>query len=191
VLAVHGDSVLIQVCIEEKYQEFLAEHFVYNADATAAEPPQPPSLWLLPPYYEKTYFSGSDLVPRVLSDDATGLLCRGGDEFVVAELWAWSLSDDMPRVVVLHLFCSGEWKRYYFEIREDWDLPSVSFDTVVPVNDHLLCWVDVYRGVMLIDVFEEPPTLQYIRLPMDPYGANRSNRNVYVHHCWRQCAQVC
>jgi hypothetical protein len=37
-------------------------------------------LCLLPPYYEQTYFSGSDLVPRELFDGCTSLLRRGEDE---------------------------------------------------------------------------------------------------------------
>jgi hypothetical protein len=87
VLAAHGDSVLIQVRIKEKNQQYhTAEHFVYNTGARTAEPPRPPSLCLLPPYYEQTYFSGSNLVPQELFDGCTGLLRRGEDELVAAEL---------------------------------------------------------------------------------------------------------
>ncbi|CAL5091828.1 unnamed protein product [Urochloa decumbens] len=112
VLAAHGDSVLIQVRIQDTY-----EHFVYNAGDHAADPPRPPSLWLLPPF------------PRGLIDGRTGLLRRGEDDFVVAEVIGPSLSEDMPRLASLYLFRS---------------------------------W--------------EPPTVQYVKLPMDP--RDRLNRNV-------------
>jgi hypothetical protein len=196
VLTAHGDSVLIQVCIEEEHQlDYTAEHFVYNAGAPAAEPPRPPSLLLLPPYYEERYIYFADLfeiVPRELSAKSTGLLRRGEDELVVAELTEVSLLlEDTTRVVQLqlYLFRFGEWNCYDIDIREGWDFPSVmrddrgrpvvSWDTVVPVDDRQLCWVDLCRGVMLVDVFEETPTARYIRLPMDPHeGLTTSNRNV-------------
>jgi hypothetical protein len=186
VLAAHGDSVLIQVRIREKNQQYATfEHFVYNAGgAHAAESPRPPSLWLLPPYYQqRTYSSGSDLVTRELFDGHTGLLRCGeeDEEVVVAELWVSSLrsDDDTPRMLELFMFRSGKWESYSTEIREEWewDLPSlVSWDTVVPVDDHRLCWVDLIRGVMVLDVFKETPTAQYVQLPMDPGG--RFNRSV-------------
>ncbi|CAL5077898.1 unnamed protein product [Urochloa decumbens] len=166
VLAAHGDSVLIQVRIREKDQQYhTCEHFVYNAGDHAADPPRPPSLWLLPPYYE------------LLFDSSTGLLRRGEDDFVVAEVMGPSLSqEDKPRVAELYLFRSGEWKwnSYQIKIGEDWDFP-LWWHTVVPVDDRLLCWVDLCHGVMLLDVFRETPTVKYVKLPMDPRdGLNRN-----------------
>lgn len=100
---------------------------------------------------------------------------------MVAELWVSSLrsDDDTPRMFELFMFRSGKWESYSTEIREEWewDLPSlVSWDTVVPVDDHRLCWVDLIRGVMVLDVFKETPTAQYVQFPMDPGG--RLNRSV-------------
>ncbi|CAL5091831.1 unnamed protein product [Urochloa decumbens] len=157
VLAAHGDSVLIQVRIQDTY-----EHFVYNAGDHAADPPRPPSLWLLPPF------------PRGLIDGSTGLLRRGESDFMVAEVIGPSLSEDMPRLASLYLFRSGEWNSYTIKIGEDWDF-LLSWNTVVPVDDRLLCWVDLCHGVMLVDVFRETPTVQYVKLPMDPRdGLNRN-----------------
>ncbi|CAN6181008.1 unnamed protein product [Urochloa humidicola] len=171
VLAAHGDSVLIQVRIKEKDQgDYRTEHFVYNAARRL------PSLWLLPPVYQ--YWSHSDLVPRELSDDCTGLLRCGEDDFVVAEIRERSsLSKDTPKVAEVYLFRSGKWNRYHFKIsREDWDLPSLWWHTVVPVDDRLLCCVNLCYGVMLLDVFKEKPTVRYMKLPTDPRDA--LNRNV-------------
>jgi hypothetical protein len=81
---------------------------------------------------------------------------------VVVELSPGSISNDTPRVFELYLIRSGEWKYYH-----------------IPHRKHrLLCWVDLNRGVMLIDVFEEPPIVQYVRLPMDPHEGDRTNRNM-------------
>ncbi|CAL5091832.1 unnamed protein product [Urochloa decumbens] len=174
VLAAHGDSVLIQVCIREKDQRYHTfEHFVYNAGDHAADPPRPPSLWLLPPYYEYKYSSGSNLVPRELCDAGTGLLRRGDDDFAVAEITG--PSKDTLRVAKLNLFRSGKWSCYRFEIRESWDLQL--WDTVVPLDDRLLCWVDLDRAIMLLDVFRETPRVQYVQLPMGPIKGGL-NRNV-------------
>ncbi|CAL5077900.1 unnamed protein product [Urochloa decumbens] len=176
VLAAHGDSVLIQVRLQDTY-----EHFVYNAGDHAADPPRPPSLWLLPPYYEQRYLSGSDqLVPRELFDGRTGLLRRGEDDLAVAELRGpgLSMSKDTPKVADLYLFRSGEWNRYQIKVREGWDIPTL-WDTVVPVDDRLLCFVYLCCCVMLLDVFAEMPTVQYVQLPMDPRDCNGGlNRNV-------------
>ncbi|CAN6170671.1 unnamed protein product [Urochloa humidicola] len=170
VLAAHDDSVLIQVRIIEKDQErYTTEHFVYNAARRL------PSLWLLPPVYQ--YWSGSDLVSRELRHDCTGLVRRGEDDFVVAEIRERSsLSKDTPKVAEVYLFRSGKWNRYHFKIsREDWDLPSLWWHTVVPVEYRLLCWVNLCYGVMLLDVFKETPTVRHVQLPMDPRdGLNRN-----------------
>jgi hypothetical protein len=97
---------------------------------------------------------------------------------VVAELSTpGSLSDETPKVANLYLFRSGEWNHYHFEFREGWDLPFL-WDTVVPVDDRLLCWVHLRCGVMLLNVFKEKPTVQYVRLPMDPRDCKGLNRNV-------------
>ncbi|CAL5077899.1 unnamed protein product [Urochloa decumbens] len=163
VLAAHGDSVLIQVRIQDTY-----EHFVYNAGDHAADPPRPPSLWLLPP------------ARRELFDGCTGLLRHGEDDLAVAELMGPSLSEDThtPRLARLYLFRSGEWNRYRIKILEGWDIPLL-WDTVVPVDDRLLCFVHMRCGAMLLDVFSEMPKARYVQLPMDPRDYGRGlNRNV-------------
>ncbi|CAO1939372.1 unnamed protein product [Urochloa humidicola] len=152
VLAAHGDSILIQVRIREKGQQYHThEHLVYNA--------RPPSLWLLPP------------VGRELFYGCTGLVRRGRNDFVVAEVIGprLSRSEDTPRVAWLYMFRYGEWNSYQIKITEGWD-SALSWATVAPVDDRLLCWVDLRCGVMILDVFKEMPTVRYVKLPMDPHG---------------------
>jgi hypothetical protein len=59
---------------------------------------------------------------------------------------------------------------------------SWHYATVVPVGDRLLCWVDMSRGVIFCDVFDEesPSRLQYLPLPTDPCLHPEMNRNVCV-----------
>jgi hypothetical protein len=152
--------VLIVVSIEDEH-DYTTDYFVYNAGAAAADPPRLPSLSLLPPFH--------------LVYHGTGLVRRGEDELVVAQLQTVSSARSEPgtpelmRVADLSLFRAGEWK-----------LPSF-WSAVVPVSDRLLCWVDLRcLGVVLCDVFEETPRLQYLPLPRDNIWGQPSNRNVCV-----------
>ncbi|KAJ1256507.1 hypothetical protein BS78_K012200 [Paspalum vaginatum] len=80
IVAAHGDSVLIYLSFKE------------SAAAASAEPPRPPTLSLLQPYYltkqemERSRSYGPGPVQRYLCDESTGLLRRGDDEIAVAEL---------------------------------------------------------------------------------------------------------
>jgi hypothetical protein len=176
VLAAHGDSVLIVVSIEDEH-DYTTDYFVYNAGAAAADPPRLPSLSLLPPFH--------------LVYHGTGLVRRGEDELVVAQLQTVSSARSEPgtpelmRVADLSLFRAAEWSVRRLQIRfrdtsEVRKLPSF-WSAVVPVSDRLLCWVDLRcLGVVLCDVFEETPRLQYLPLPRDNIWGQPSNRNVCV-----------
>ncbi|KAL6626945.1 hypothetical protein ACP70R_030671 [Stipagrostis hirtigluma subsp. patula] len=196
VLAAHGDSVLIQTAYGYGSPEGI-DHFVYNAGAAAAGTPRPPSLSLLPPYYS----AGEQMGPysscpgaplkHILNHDSAGLLRRGEDEFVVAELkMVASVATPTQVVTKLLLFRSGVWSIKRPLIRrsdgkDDGEEPPswARADTVLPVGDRLLCWVDVSGGLMFCDVFDESPELRYVPLPMDaaePQFGQRSSRNVSV-----------
>ncbi|CAD6254571.1 unnamed protein product [Miscanthus lutarioriparius] len=174
VLAAHGDSVLIEVSIEEKHG-YMTDHFVYNAGDAAADPPRLPSLSLLPPFH--------------LAYHGTGLVRHGEDELVVAQLLTVSAARPEPatlelmRVADLSLFRAGEWSVRRLQIRfrdasKVRELPSF-WNAVVAVGDRLLCWVDQrLLGVMLCDEFEETPRLQYLLLPRENICGQPSNRNV-------------
>jgi hypothetical protein len=182
VVAAHGDSVLIQVTVIDVLGACgptTTDHFVYNAGAAAAEPPLPPSLLMLPPYYTAEHYSGHREV--YLSRSDTGLIRRGQDDLVVAQLCLMqarkedSLESTMSAELLL--FRSGEWilKRPR-NILPLW----LHTDTVVSIGSHVLCWVSLSAGLVLCDVFEENPILQHVKLPMDPCYIEPSNRNVCV-----------
>jgi hypothetical protein len=175
VVAAHGDSVLIEVP-----HGHTIDHFVYSAGAAAADPPRLPSMSLLPPF-------------RL--GRPTGLVRRGEDLIVVAQLASVSAGQDTPeltREADLCLFRSGEWsvKRVQIRFRDASEVPGEFpslWNAVVPVGDGLLCWVYLWHvGVVLCDVFEETPRLQYLRLPWER-AAIKPER---VCHCWRRRAQV-
>ncbi|KAL6653276.1 hypothetical protein ACP70R_008854 [Stipagrostis hirtigluma subsp. patula] len=101
VIAAHGDSLLIEVNLKIGWDNYTCDYFVYNAGNVAAEPPRPPSLCLLPPYYpagqkldDGSFNRRQRPVQRGLDEEATGLLLGGGDELVVAELKMVHGSDD-------------------------------------------------------------------------------------------------
>ncbi|KAL6653268.1 hypothetical protein ACP70R_008846 [Stipagrostis hirtigluma subsp. patula] len=199
VVAAHGDSLLIHVVFKTNgwWRDRTHEYFVYNAGAGAADPPRPPSLSLLPPCFLTEQELGrfgrrSDgRERRELSSTATGLLRRGEEDLVVAELRMVAASDDdwpVQRVAELLLFRSGEWcvKRppVSHDHGDDTLLPSWRAGTVATVGDGgLICWADLSCGLMPTDVFDDTPVLQYVALPaaaMEPHPGRGSTRNVSV-----------
>ncbi|CAL4994944.1 unnamed protein product [Urochloa decumbens] len=191
VIAAHGDSVLIQVIViqdSREYEDATTDYFVYNAGDAAAKPPLPPSLSLLPPYYATDNYSDRPY-NRKLCISATDLIRRGEDEIVVAELTMTAASEgtSQMRAAELFLFRSGEWSVVKLPRIRNGDPefgvihPWLFNDSVVPVGDRLLCWVKLSKGLLLCDVFEESPTLEYVKLPVDPcYGQPLTCRNVCV-----------
>ncbi|CAN6380746.1 unnamed protein product [Urochloa humidicola] len=195
IIASHGDSMLIKVCIQERPRNTV-DIFVYSA---GANPPRAPSLSLLPPCY-LTFGAGwpSKLHAGLMSvgmtkyrerdHHATGMLRRGEDEIVVAELMMVGASWFGPGPITeeLLLFRSGEWSVMRPQIisygsHDFGELSSIwNTDTVVPFADRLLCWVDLSCGILFCDVFEESPRLHFLSLPKDPCYGRASNRNVCV-----------
>ncbi|CAN6374383.1 unnamed protein product [Urochloa humidicola] len=183
IVAAHGDSVLIEMCFRglglgEKDRK---NCFIYNAGDAAAKPPRRPSLMLLPPC--------SVLGTLYNIDDLTGLLRRvEDDELVVAKLRAVVVGERRskkkdPELIMLRY---GEWiikkpliSHSNGEVSELLP-PSWRSDTVFPVNDRTLCWVDSSQGVIFCDVFDESPGLRYVPLPMDP---NFNRRLLFRNVC--------
>ncbi|TVT99927.1 hypothetical protein EJB05_54668, partial [Eragrostis curvula] len=193
VMATHGDSVLFQISVEEgRFDDHTVDHLVYNAGVTAGPNPRPPSVSLIPPYYlsdeevEKTYrYSTTPRRPvhRRLEVGATGILRRGEEDFVVAELKMVVVNDDAPKKKAAELLMlrSGEWTvqrptvRHITgeEVREPL-LSSWKTRAILPVGDKQLCWVDQFRGLMFSNVFDDSPSLQYVAPPVKPYCSNMS-----------------
>ncbi|RCV37397.1 hypothetical protein SETIT_8G059300v2 [Setaria italica] len=178
VLAAHGDSVLIKV---PWLQGRGTDHFIYNAGDTAAATPRPPSLLLLFPIPPGCY---------QLDPDRTGLLRRGEDEFVVAELRMPFEMGTMWKEAELHLFRSGEWcvKRplihRYDDGSEDRELASSWWnDIVVPVGDEMLCWVDLSRGLIFSKVFEESLRLRTGNVCVTASGVAVKFVNIFPRCC--------
>uniref|UniRef100_A0A0D9XPL3 DUF1618 domain-containing protein n=1 Tax=Leersia perrieri TaxID=77586 RepID=A0A0D9XPL3_9ORYZ len=173
VLAAHADSLLVEFFSSSNPRGNI-DHFVYNASDAAADPPRPPSLLLLPVYRTE---SEEDEIKTMLDSNTTGLLLRhGGDDggendLVVADLAVVEgprLKD--AKLVILR---SGEWSItrapvVHFDGRNDDEpLPAWTTHAVVPVGDRRLCWIGLYRGIIVCDVFDEIPQLQFLSLPLE------------------------
>jgi hypothetical protein len=189
VLAAHGDSVVVQVA---GIKDESTDHFVYNAGDAAAEPPRPPSLSLLAPH--SITYDEEKRRPRgchYLDSESTGLLRRGEDDFLVAELKMEYVMEGNKthEEAALHLLRSGsgEWcvKRPVVSRYDDGGetvcvnlASSWRNSMVIPVGDQMLCWVDL-EGHLLFsdDVFDESPSLWYVPPPED---ANLGTRSVCV-----------
>ncbi|OEL13659.1 hypothetical protein BAE44_0025322 [Dichanthelium oligosanthes] len=174
VLAAHGDSVVVQVKGMKDHKVEWTDHFIYNAGDAAAVTLRPPSLLLLPADGEE-----EDRPVRCYQGrGGTGLLRRGEDEFVVAEVslrTAYDKSGKKRDAAELRMLRSGKWciKRPPISRYNDGEggepLASTwQSNMVVPVGDQLLCWVDLSRGLLISNVFDESPGLRYVQLPADP-----------------------
>ncbi|TVT99931.1 hypothetical protein EJB05_54672, partial [Eragrostis curvula] len=199
VIAVHGDALLIVT-------DFTVLHFVYSAGDRTSSSRRPPSLKLLP----HCYFIVREIMmnfctveedasprgffieelwdhtdkPRMLNRDATGLLRRGKDAFVVAKLQMAPSEYRKPAAELL-LLQSGKWSVKRASISHGGDKCRELFlwrtDTVGSVGDRLLCWVDFSRGVMFANVLDNTPELQYVSFPVKPRYSDsepKTSRNV-------------
>ncbi|CAM0146225.1 unnamed protein product [Urochloa decumbens] len=191
-IAAHGDSVLITVGFHG--YDAQPDYFVYSAGAAAAAvPPRPPSLFLLPPCYhvEKRpagYSSyGRRRAPeqRYLNPQATGLVRRGEDDFVVALLTNKvvvdnnGVEDDGSRAkrhaAELLRLRNCEWSVTWAAISdgegsskdgEGLRLSSWQTHSVVSVGgDGLLCFVQFGQGLMFTNVFDETPAFRHVPFP--------------------------
>ncbi|XP_025877169.2 uncharacterized protein [Oryza sativa Japonica Group] len=214
VVAAHGDSVLVEMHYEKGENDEHFDYFVYNAGAAAVAdedglPRPPPSLSLFPTYWvplsevEKTaYRPHQSAKAHQLREGSTGLLVRrggGGDgELVVAELLTKRRRRrDTLEGAELVVLRSGEWSATPISpiVHDDGKGEELSYweaDMAVPVGDRRLCYVDLYRGVILCDdVFDEQAPLRrrprYVPLPVEaPAGAfdeEHDRRGGNRRHC--------
>ncbi|OEL15246.1 hypothetical protein BAE44_0023731 [Dichanthelium oligosanthes] len=117
---------------------------------------------------------------RLLMTKSMGLLCRGEEEFAVAELQLYKFR--LSKVYAdIYLFIEsggpepGKWNSMRVPILlsdnpyDTWQLCSWQTDAVIPV-DRWLCWIDYCRGILFCDVFRKPaPTVSFLRFPLDKF----------------------
>uniref|UniRef100_A0A0D9WLW5 DUF1618 domain-containing protein n=1 Tax=Leersia perrieri TaxID=77586 RepID=A0A0D9WLW5_9ORYZ len=136
------------------------DYFIYRADTKS------PSLKLLPGPYP------------FCSDDDVGLVRRDSENYTVAAL----VPSSTPNVYELHRFHSwvGRWSIRRLSVGE----PQRGFPIQIPRRSGRLLyhntstviaiggeygtmgWVDLWRGILLCDVFVDEPTLRGVPLPL-------------------------
>uniref|UniRef100_A0A0E0MD02 DUF1618 domain-containing protein n=1 Tax=Oryza punctata TaxID=4537 RepID=A0A0E0MD02_ORYPU len=132
---------------------------------------RPPSLTMLPPSPEK----------HIVFSDAIGILRRGEDDLVVAELTVEMHATWLKEAKLL-VFRSGEWSVKRTPISHGSGSSSIGCilyepwktDMVVPVGDRLLCYVDLHHGVI---IFSDPP-VKIFQDEDDPRGCPNVSRTV-------------
>uniref|UniRef100_A0A0D9XPK6 DUF1618 domain-containing protein n=1 Tax=Leersia perrieri TaxID=77586 RepID=A0A0D9XPK6_9ORYZ len=171
VIAAHGHSVLIELYFQKEptSYEHGYDYFVYTAAGDT-----PPSLSLLP--------------PRGLGASSTGLLVRrrrhddDDDDIAVANLEVWV--EPEPKVAELLVLRSGEWRITRRRIRHGKgkaeELSYWETDIAVPIGDRTICWVDLYRGVIICDgdVFDDKTAA--LRCATNPRHCFMKDRTVCV-----------
>ncbi|PNT78119.1 hypothetical protein BRADI_1g73873v3, partial [Brachypodium distachyon] len=133
----------------------LAEYFVYRAGRGSK-----PSLKPIPP-----------APPRTISSIRVCLLPFDDDdeEFLLADLAMTQLHSDYN----LHVYSSktDKWTTTPLRLEiplgagQD-DLPSPLHDKVIMLGGGFVGWVDLWRGIVRCNVFEEKPVLSFIPIPM-------------------------
>ncbi|KAL6653289.1 hypothetical protein ACP70R_008867 [Stipagrostis hirtigluma subsp. patula] len=187
VLAAHGDSVLFEVRLlgwSSYRDDDVVHYFLYVAGAA-----RPPSLLQLP---------AGDIRPTWSSDmksqQATGLLRRGEDEFLVAQLEVPEVTPrDWAELCVLHPGRGSRWelKRVPIIVVHGDGRGGVGrtmkwwqTDETVPVGDRFLCWVDYLRGFLTCDMAADEANLKlrYVPLPVAPPRGDPSARDGHRPH---------
>ncbi|XP_020193664.1 uncharacterized protein [Aegilops tauschii subsp. strangulata] len=188
VVAAHRDALLLQMSYVIDvprpehtliYKCRMIDFFLYRAGGGGSSPP---SLRLLPTIggteeevrariKAEGFFMTNQCVRRAKCLDV-GVLCRGDDEFAVAELQiTWS-----KKPPELHIFCPSRSNRWEFkqppviliDCQDDISLEDLLFhwdaDMVVPFGSYL-CWVDYCRGIMFCNVFDDSPEILFLNFP--------------------------
>ncbi|KAL6616236.1 hypothetical protein ACP70R_038506 [Stipagrostis hirtigluma subsp. patula] len=183
-LTADRNLVLLRIHVaNELYYDSPPDLFVY-----AADPSSPPSLHRLPACDKEAQgYVGIDKFLTV--DRRIGILCRGLEDYVVADLvvsWKGSgcpgnTNDQAkPLIAVICTFSyrMGEWKIQEMLAPQPRDqsvhgqFPVLwSCDRVLPFAGRFLCWVDYYNGVLLCDLSDEnSPVLCYAPFPSKQYS---------------------
>ncbi|KAG0528994.1 hypothetical protein BDA96_05G060000 [Sorghum bicolor] len=181
VVAAHRDSVLFLMTTKGGGTDY----FVYDgACASRRSLPRPPRLTLLPERQIPRRRHDDDDSVRALNLSDTGLLRRGDDELLVAQLEAITLREPRDtadlRVLRLGGRGGGGWELNKavpivqnhgggkLHVLPDW-WEAVG---VIPVGDRYLCWLNYLAGLLVCDMADKAShfKLRYVRLPAKLVG---------------------
>ncbi|KAF8718134.1 hypothetical protein HU200_025621 [Digitaria exilis] len=128
-----GDLVLLSVPLPGHAD--VTDHFIYRVG------PQRPSLQLL----QDLHFDPS----LHLHNAAVGVL-PSGEHFVVATVTPWPSHDGTAGTYMLHVFRSD---------RGGWESTTVELEKVIALGGGELGWVDLRRGILVVDVLNDDDEL--------------------------------
>ncbi|XP_037484491.1 uncharacterized protein LOC119363278 isoform X1 [Triticum dicoccoides] len=117
-------------------------------------------------------------MPRSFDLNPVSILCRGDEEFALAQLNLRRSNDEWGKIEAelcvlrskvsnrLHEWKSEKWLPIQYEGHERSDLDNWRTDRVVPFNK-FLCWVNYGGGgILFCEVFKQKPDIFYLRLPI-------------------------
>jgi len=168
-ITAHGDSILLRMTRRRRDGRRMSptfDHFMYRAGTGT----RPPSLTLLPELSFPRKYADQ---PRLLFNEDTGVLRRGENDLLVAQLDIGHHDDrpDLANLCVLHVGRS-EWEHktavpiVHEEGVELMGLLSGP-DMTIPVVDRFLCWLWFDRGLVVCDMAEAAsPKLRHVCLPV-------------------------
>ncbi|RLM86480.1 hypothetical protein C2845_PM04G25040 [Panicum miliaceum] len=158
IIAAHGDLVLIYgaIAVEGvRASSCPGNFFLYKAS------PALPWLIRLPPPSPGNCWRGRA--------EFTGVLHKGGDDFIVANLQAL-VGAQGEEVAELFRYSSGSGEWDFFQIDMPGDAangfhPQSWYTDTVFSHDSFMYWVDYHQGLISADICAERPHLQFIKLP--------------------------
>ncbi|CAL4982174.1 unnamed protein product [Urochloa decumbens] len=162
VIAVHGDSALLETRDIRSPYPYMDNYFVYTAGGTA----RPPSLTLLPPAGDLDFSKDKG---------NTGLLRRGKDDLLVVqhELNHEHIAESDFSV---HRLGTNKWELvqavpildYTYEYDTSCEMEGWATTAPILVGDRFLCWVQHGNHFLLSDMADEASQkVRYVPLPPD------------------------
>ncbi|KAG0528985.1 hypothetical protein BDA96_05G059100 [Sorghum bicolor] len=164
-ITAHGDSILLRMTRRRRDGRRMSptfDHFMYRAGTGT----RPPSLTLLPELSFPRKYADQ---PRLLFNEDTGVLRRGENDLLVAQLDTGHHDDrpDLANLCVLRVGRS-EWEhKCAVPILHEEGVELMGLlsgpDMTIPVGDRFLCWLWFGRGLVVCDMAEAAsPKLRHV-----------------------------
>lgn len=193
------------------FVDFRQDHFICGAQSS---PSQPLLLRKIPKCDIPELVSvtnGKDVtVPRLFDLNPVSILCRGEEEFALAQLNFRRSKDNKwgelkAELCVLRSKVTNprqKWKTekclpIQYEAHERFDLENWRTDRIIAFNKHL-CWVNYGGGgILFCELFQQKPPIFYLRLPIlnrcfheRPPALHETNRSVSVTRGSMGCEEL-
>jgi hypothetical protein len=215
-MAAHRNLLLFRLTPEPvslskaPFVDFRQDHFICGAQSS---PSEPLLLLKIPKCHIPQLVSATNgkkvTMPRLFDLEPLSILCRGEDEFALAQLNFRRSNDNIlgklkAELCVMRSKVTNSrhnWKiekcPIQYEAHERFDLDYWRTDRIIAFSKHL-CWVNYGGGgILFCEVFQKKPPISYLRLPIlnrcfleRPLAFHETNRGVSVTRGSMGCEEL-